>query len=375
MGLPMMTGFVQDDLRLSAATAGLLTSSYFLGKLLGSYGAGVAADRVGEIRVLVTGAVAVMIVLLCAAAAPFRVLVVLLCLAGVCSAGSVTAGGSLVRHYFPAHRRGLALSVRQSGIPLGGIVGAALLPWVAHAHGWRWSIAVAGVVAAAAAAPLLLLRDARRVEEAANVAATRGFLAAANRDVKLLTAWGCFAVTGQFTILVFLPLDLHARTGMSLAAGAALVAVAQLSGLIGRIVWGIVSDRALGRGRKQLLLTLTWSMVGAAMLLFAVPGSAPLGVWIAVAAIAGWSLNGFQGIWITMITEVAERGRVGAATGFAVTFTIAAVTVTPPLMGVIVDALGTYRVVWAMLAAILAASVVPALRLGADRTDAALTAT
>src|SRR5919107_164955 len=52
--------------------------------------------------------------------------------------------------------RGLAMSVKQSGIPLGGILAGVLVPRAAGAVGWRWATAVpiVGCVAVAAVAAL-----------------------------------------------------------------------------------------------------------------------------------------------------------------------------------------------------------------------------
>src|SRR5207245_3578912 len=69
-GIPSLTGFVKNDLGLSAATAGLVVSSFTFGRIFGAYGAGVAADRIGERTVLVAGGVAGGALVALAAATP-----------------------------------------------------------------------------------------------------------------------------------------------------------------------------------------------------------------------------------------------------------------------------------------------------------------
>ncbi len=63
-------------------------------------------------------------------------------------------------------------------------------------------------------------------------------------------------MTGQYTILAFLALDLHQSAGLSLVSASLLVVVANAMGIVGRIAWGAISDHALSRGRKPLLLLL-----------------------------------------------------------------------------------------------------------------------
>ena len=57
---------------------------------------------------------------------------------------------------------------------------------------------------------------------------------------------------------------------------------------------------------------------------------------------------------------MAGPRRVGAATGFAVTFTQMAISLTPPVFGFIADTAGTYRAVWGALVCFLLVALIPA---------------
>jgi MFS family permease len=357
-GIPTLAGFLKRDLELSAGGAGLLVSAYYFGKILGSYAAGIAADRLGERRVLVLGgAVAAAFVALAAAAGPVSLLFVLLLLAGVAGAAGTPAGGRLVLVAFPAERRGLALGIRQTGIPLGGIIAAGALPPIAATAGWRWSLVAAAGLAILGLLPLALTRIDRVTEPLLeNVERPRG----QQRNVYLLTLWACLIVSGQYALLVFLVLDLHETASLSLTTGALLLAIANATGIVGRIAWGAASDRALANGRKPLLLLLTAVGLGGVLLLLLVPRDAPLAVLAVMASIAGLSLIGYQGLWITMLAESAGTRQVGAATGFAITFVTISMALSPPLYGLIADAAGTYRAVWAALAVVVALAFIPA---------------
>ena len=119
-GIPTLTGFVKVDLGLSAFVAGLAVSSFVFGKIFGSYLAGVAADRLGEGRVLVAGGLATACLVALAMLSPLPVLFVLLVAAGMASAASTPAGGRLVLLAFPPNRRGLALGIRRRASRSGG---------------------------------------------------------------------------------------------------------------------------------------------------------------------------------------------------------------------------------------------------------------
>lgn len=358
-GIPTLTGFIKASIGVSAAVAGLMVSSFTFGRIFGSYAAGVAADRLGERRVLVAGGVATGGLVVLAVTAPLPALIVLLIVAGVTSAASTPAGGRLVLVSFPRNRRGLALGVRQTGIPIGGLVAAALLPWIAHLTSWRWSLAVGGLITAVTVIPLVLSGLGDREQEGRELRPT-GPSPARDRNIRLLTLWGCLLVSGQYALIAFLALDLRQGAGLTLATASLLVAVAQAAGIVGRIAWGAWSDRTLAYGRKPLLLVLTAVALTGVLLLLAAPRSAPLAVLVVVAAIAGVALIGFQGLWVTMITEMAGPARAGTATGFGITFIATAIAVSPPLYGLVADIAGTYRAIWVALAGVLVLAFVPA---------------
>jgi MFS family permease len=359
LGLPTLTGYIKADLGLSAALAGLAVSAAAFGKIFGAYAAGVAADRLGERKVLVLGGFTAATLVALAAVSPLLLFFPLLVLAGFAGAAGTPAGGRLVLLAFPPERRGIALGIRQTGIPLGGLLAAALLPWVAHFSGWRWSLLAGAAVAAAFVVPLAATRVGR-VDEPLLAADDDAPHPGRNRNVLLLTAWSCLVVSGQYALLAFLALDLHARAGLSLATGSLLVAVANGTGVVGRVAWGAASDRILARGRKPLLLVLTAVGLAGSLLLLLAPFSAPVGVLVGVAAFAGLGLIGYQGVWVTMVAEAAGPHRVGAATGFAVSFTTASIALSPPLYGVVADAAGSYRAIWAALTCVLALAFLPA---------------
>jgi MFS family permease len=355
-GVLTLTGFIKLDLGLSAFVTGLVVASFGLGRIAGAYATGVAADRLGEQRTLLVGGLATALIVLLATVSPLPVFVPLMVLAGAAGASATPAGGRLVLLAFPRNRRGVALGIRQTGIPVGGLIAAATLPWIAHVASWRWSLAVAACVTALTAIPLLCLRTAPPAPRPEGPQQHVG----RNRDLLMLTTWGCLIVTGQYALVAFLALDLNQGAGLTLAEGSILVAVANVAGIIGRVLWGVVSDRHRGGSRKAYLLTINVVGLIGALLLFVVPRTAPIALIGAIVALAGVALIGYQGLWITMIAEVAGPERVGAATGFAITFVAGAIAASPPLYGLVADLTGTYRAIWAVLAAILMVALLPA---------------
>jgi MFS family permease len=355
--LPTLTGFVKSDLGLSAAGAASLFSVFMTGCVAGSYAAGVLADRYGEARVLVLMTAASGVCFLVTAALAFPVLYGALFVGGVLGSVTTPAGGGLVRQLFAQDKRGLAMGFRQAGVPIGGVISAALLPPLAHQYGWRSALVVAALICLAGTLPLAAAgRRLRRHPRAAGI--RKGAVTTA---IKLLTLWGMAAVVAQFALLIFLPLDVHQRAGLSLTAAAAFNGVVAFFGLAGRLSWGWAADRMVRFGRKATLCAAAALGVVAFALLVVLPDSTPIAGWVVVAALAGFAIVGSQSVFIAMLAESTHPEGVGAAVGFTMTFTTASIAASPPLLGVLADSSGSYRYVWGVVGLLMLVAFVPLL--------------
>jgi MFS family permease len=369
-GIPTLAGFIKAGLGVSGAVVGLVVGAMPLGRVLGAYFGGVAVDRIGERVVLTTASLGVAAAVILAGLAPLGPMLVLLCLGGVLASTVTPAGGKLVLLSFPPSARAIAMGIRQTGIPLGGLTAAAILPWAARDLGWESALVVAGVIVAAGALAAALVTPRRApVARLAPAAAPRETWRALSRhpEVRSVVLWGSLVVGAQFTLVAFLAADLADSGASTLTRAALLVAIAQAGGVAGRIGWGVLSDRALSGRRAPILLGLPLLGVAALLALVVLPRGAGFGVFALVAAAAGASLIGWQGIWVTLLAELAGPDLAGSATGFGLTFSNIAAVATPPLFGLTADLAG-YRVGWAALAAVVALAVIPALRLRGGAT-------
>ena len=216
------------------------------------------------------------------------------------------AGGRLVLLAFPRNRHGTALGIRQTGIPVGGLVAAATLPWIAHVASWRWALGGRRVRRRGwMALPLLSLRATPPPPREPGRSNTWGATATCSCSLP----WGCLVVTGQYALVAFLALDLERSSGLTLAGGVDLRRTWRTSaGIIGRVLWGLVSDPRAG-SRKAYRSTINSRRPdrggGCCSSSRARRGSALIGL---IVALAGVALIGYQGLWITMIAEVAGAG-------------------------------------------------------------------
>ena len=169
----------------------------------------------------------------------FGVLFIWLGLAGGAGSSVNSASGRAVMHWFPAEERGLALGIRQTAIPVGGLVGALAVPAIANAGGTDAAfVFLAALCAAGALAGVLLLR-AREPGDAGSRVRPRTLADA--RLWRLSFGSGVY-LYAQMAVIGFTVVFLHDEHGLSTGEAALVVAASQLLGAAFRIGAGRWSD-------------------------------------------------------------------------------------------------------------------------------------
>ncbi len=331
---------------LSRGGIGLVTALVFLGAAVGSWPAGRLTDRTDPARVLGVALTVFAGAIALAALAPDRaVLMLAAMLAGVAYGGvnpptNVVVAGRLAR------RLGFFLSVKQSGVPLGGLLAGVVLPPVALAFGWRSAVGLGAVLCAVVAAATPLLHNARTLTAGED---RPGRVAASRREMAALGAFG-FAMAGtQWAFLTYLVLFLTEQFHFRLAVAGLALALAQGLGACARLAWGWLSDVS-GR-RLAVLLVMAALQVVALELLAGTPNRAL--AWPLV-ALAGFTIVGWNGAYYALLAEIAGPAGVGRASGETLVLIFAGSVVCPPLLGVLVDSLGSWRPLWAVSGGIVA---------------------
>jgi sugar phosphate permease len=299
------------DVGLGAIAVAIATSSG--GMTLTLLGWGLLTDRVGERAVVSVGlSGAALLLALAATVDDFWRLVALVTLAGMVGAAVNAATGRAVMSWFPASERGLALGIRQTAVPVGGGLGALVLPALESAFGLGaafLSLAVACAVAAAAA--FNWLREAPGFPDEA----IDGHVASPLRDRRLwqLAAGSTLLVSVQIALTGFVVLYLHEERGLSPGKAGLVLAAINVAGAVLRIGLGRLSDRIGSRLRplRRLSLGLAAAMAAASLLTEA---SDP--ILIASLIAAGSLAVGWNGLSFTATAELAGRERSGAALGF-----------------------------------------------------------
>jgi len=198
LGIPALASLIRADLGLTLAQAGSFLSAYYIGPSLVSLPAGTLADRWGVKRMLVLGQVVIALGLLAASAATSYAAFTLLLVAAGFGYGMLNPTSTkAVMGWSPPARRATLVGLKQVGLPLGGMLGAALLPALALRLSWRTALVVAAaLIAAGAVASLLVYRDPPDAPLPPAAPGAQGTIASVltSRDLWLLSiATGVFA--------------------------------------------------------------------------------------------------------------------------------------------------------------------------------------
>ncbi len=314
--LPVMAPVIGPALNVSQSFAGFYIGVLYVGAMTGSLAAGAAVERWGPMRasqgsLVLCGAGLMMC---CSGLLPVMALGALIMGLGY---GPITPASShLLARSAPPHRMSLIFSLKQTGVPLGGIMAGALAPSLSLFAGWRWGlafVALACLVCAAIAQPLRNHLDQQR-DGSASIALRKLAepirLVTAHTSLRSLAICSLFFSAVQLCLTTYTVIYLHSELGFGLVAAGFALSVCQLAGVFGRVAWGHIADSWLGPLRTLALLAFIIMVccVGVALL----TSTTPRFIVLALLALFGATAIGWNGV---VLAEVARRAPTGLTRG------------------------------------------------------------
>ena len=342
---------------------GVFVGLVYVGAMIAGLACGGFIDRFGAIRVSQAGVVLCAAGTLAVALAPQSAIALLAGAAVMIGVGygPITPASShvLIRTAEPS-RLALTFSIKQTGVPAGAALAGAALPAAALLIGWRPSLivaSIAGIAVAAAAQPTRAMLDAdRRSGRALSPANILEPLAIVWRSRTLIElALVSFIYAGtQVCLTSFLVVYLTESLGWSLVGAGFALTAATLGGVVGRIVWGSIADRALPPRRVLGTIGIAAALCGA-VLASATPAW-PTVLLIVIALFFGATAIGWNGVQLSEVARHAPKGAAGAVTGATAFITFSGVVAGPPVFALLAALTGDYRTGFGVFAALSGAS-------------------
>ncbi len=352
--------FLQGDLALSREQFGWLATAFYGAGVVTMLPAGTLADRFGVrptfgLGLLIAGLGALVI----AAGGDLAVVLAGAALCGVGNGIGLPPTTRAIMNWFPQRTRGIAMSIKQTGVALAGALMAWSLPTIALGWGRGGALAIVGaLVLLSGLIAYGLYRDPPGEVGTTVQRGSPGFGAVLRHPpLVLLGLVGLFYGLVQLSLINFLVLYLKEYLGYAVVVAGLLLGWSQLAGAAGRVLWGAASDALFG-GRRRLVLSLigllTALSTGALSLLST---EAPLPLVALIVVAIGLSAIGWNGVHMTFVAEIAGRQLSATAAALSLTLTYVGIMIGPPVFGRIVDTTGSYPDALRLLAALALVAV------------------
>lgn len=351
--LPAMAPRVAQAVGISAAWVGLYIALAYAGAMAASLASGAVVTRYGAIRASQAS------LLVCAAglalcALPWLPAMAIGAVLVGLGYGPITPASShLLARTTPADRMSLVFSVKQTGVPLGAALAGAIVPGLQLLAGWQaalLAVAAASVLCAAVAQTLRTEFDADR-DPRRRIALGHFLqpvqLVLSHAQLRMLAACSFMFSIVQLSLTTYLVTFLTDNLAYGLVAAGFLLSVSQMGAVIGRVLWGYVSDRWFGARRMLALLAVVMAASSGATALL--QPHAPTLLVMAVLFVFGASAIGWNGVYLAEVARQAPEGQAGMATGGTLAITFLGVVLGPPVFGGLAGAFGSYRAGFAAL--------------------------
>jgi len=276
-------------------------------------------------------------------------------LASICvGLGSGTAnpaGSEVLQRFTPLQHRNLMFSVKQAGVPLGGMIGGLAIPPLIEAMGWRLAATV--VAAVCIGVTLLTWPFQPRIDPPPEERMRRDWsfrlsdifvpLNSLRHGDHLLRASfvGAMLAVPQSGWIIFLVTYLVVALGQSLSTAGLVFAVMQASSMFGRLFLGWLADRI--SGMKTLMIAAIGSTVATALLGFST-AAWPLWAFLLLAAFSGFVVSGWNGVQIAEIARRSPPELIGETAAGGVMFIFLTNLITPVVFAVFVAATARYDI-------------------------------
>lgn len=329
-GIPVTAIFMRADYRLDNTQLGLVLGSLGLGVAVSELPWGVLTDRWGDRKVLLCGLISTALALATLAmfaapgvnGIPHMLWLALGLLTVGLLGGSVNgSSGRAVMGWFREGERGLAMSIRQTAVPVGGGIGAMVLPTLAATYGFA---AVYGLLAVFCALSAVMAWRWLHEPPAAVVSdATQPIPEhSALRDIRV---WRVAMAIGilcfpQVSVLTFATIFLHDVGHAGLALISATMAAIQIGAAVMRVWSGRWTDRH--GNRRAYLRTCSALSVVLFVVLGVLAALAPpvwpqwvLGAVVLMLVAGGICASAWHGVAYTELATLAGARQVGTALG------------------------------------------------------------
>jgi predicted MFS family arabinose efflux permease len=235
-------------------------------------------------------------------------------------------------------------------VPIGGTLAAGVAPLLALHYGWRFAYLAGGLLSLIGAALIVVAYFDPLRKPTAGPAAIRPLrdLARDRRLLRLALIFNCQVFT-QMAATTYFVLFLHEALGAAVVTAGALFVVVNVSAMVARIGWGLVSDRRFQGQRRPVLVIIVTLTVLSSFCAALLSSHTPLWIAALLSILLGVSAFAWTGILGTLVIETVGAESAGSAISLVQVLCTPATLLAPPLFGLLADISGAYHASWLVL--------------------------
>jgi len=361
MAPPVMAKYISASIGLPEQVTGAYISVLYACVMITSTGASYLISRIGPLRTSFGCVVLGGLGLPLFAMGDARATLIATILLGLSYGPLTTVGSHVMGHYRNSIALALIVSIRQTSVPLGGLLAGLIVPSLVLGLGWKIACVALGLTTALLGLFVGLVMPAIRDETAPRDHTARDTPFAAirfilhRRRVLGLSIVSLVFAGMQLILSSFLVIYLTEVAKLHLVTAGALLGASQIAGVAGRLAWGFIADRIIGPRLLLLMIGVLIAVASSLTGLFSPHWPIPL---ISVVVILfGATASGWNGVFLAEIIREAEPGQIASVIGGSLVFTYLGVLAGPLLFAALATWIG-YSSAFLTVAGIVIATAV-----------------
>lgn len=256
-----------------------------------------------------------------------------------------SAAAHMLVTYTPPQRRNIMFSIKQTGVPVGGVITSLTAPAIALHYGFQWSLVMIVLLITGLLIFIQVYRaqwdgdrgTAGRGEQAAFGGVPLVWQQASLRWISLVA----MIFSGiQRCVLSFTVIYLVAEGNMGLVEAGVMLSVVQVGGSASRICWGWLADR-IGSSLTVLMIICVITIVSTLALVFFDPEWNKALIYLLFFVI-GVTAVGWNGVFHAEAARLSPPGMASVVAAGTTFFVFAGVLIGPAAFAAAYGGIGSY---------------------------------
>ncbi|EJQ29062.1 hypothetical protein IE9_03121 [Bacillus cereus BAG4X12-1] len=296
----------------------------------------------------------------------FNGLLFVLLLVGTFYSVSQPGGSKVIMKWFSKENRGLAMGIRQAGIPIGGTLAGVLIPFLTIKYNMAYAVNSIACICIIGGFLFFIFYKEPYIQEKVKQERSKLSFWMQLKEVMCKKELYAIYITGICMISLQMVLVAHfieflvLEQSITPILAGKVFSVMFFSGMVGRVILAATSD-LFYKGNRRTLLFITVCISIFFILILVMSIHTITNVLYGVSALLGFFSIGWFSLFITEVAESASEESVGMTVSFALTLNQIAIIAAPALFGYIVDKKG-YTYAWLCIVVLLTISAVSLYR-------------